>query len=412
MGKEFEIEYYPKLKEKGITEAINFITEHKEKWDPPFFTDTKSYLDMENVKQVIHSLNPEKIQNIIVLGTGGSIQTFLALKHLSKKNIYPITSSRSIELISCIEKTKPENSIVIPISRGGETLDVNSTIGTFVKKGYKFLGLSSQGTMNKILKNIGCPILDVPDLAGRFAASISNVAIVPAYLAGIDTNNFLKGLETGYNLVMNYEMNPSMVISAFLFNLYKNVGYKMVFCMPYSINLEGLVGLFVQELSESTGKDGKGLMGAYQTAPLSQHSVLEYLLGGNKGVIIPFIWTVKKELLDLKLDSTIDYINSHTAQSIINYQADATFEALIEQAVPSVKISLESPNAYGIGQIIAFIQSTVYYTCLLMNVNWANNPKVNIGKKICNEALMHKLTNQERRESRERKAEVAFQKFN
>jgi len=411
MGEEFEIEYYPRLEDKEVTETIKFITENKEKWDYPFFTDTKSYLDMVKIKEIINRLNPEKIQNIIILGTGGSIQTFLALKHLSKKNIYPITSSRSIELISCLERTKPENSIVIPISRGGETLDVNSTIGTFVKRGYRFLGLSSQGILNKILQNIGCPILDVPDLAGRFAASISNVAIVPAYLAGIDIDNFLRGLETGYDLVMNNEMNPSIVISTFLFNLYQN-GYKMAFCMPYSKYLEGLVGLFVQEISESTGKDGKGLMGAYQPAPLSQHSVLEYLLGGKKGVVIPFIWTVKKELLDMKLDSSIEHINSQTAQSIVNYQADATFEALIEQAVPSVKILLESPNAYGIGKTIAFIQSTIYYICILMNVNWANNPKVNIGKEICNEALIHKLTNQERKDSRKRKAEIAFQRLN
>ena len=411
MGEEFEIEYYPRLEDKEVTETIKFITENKEKWDYPFFTDTKSYLDMVKIKEIINRLNPEKIQNIIILGTGGSIQTFLALKHLSKKNIYPITSSRSIELISCLERTKPENSIVIPISRGGETLDVNSTIGTFVKRGYRFLGLSSQGILNKILQNIGCPILDVPDLAGRFAASISNVAIVPAYLAGIDIDNFLRGLETGYDLVMNNEMNPSIVISTFLFNLYQN-GYKLAFCMPYSKYLEGLVGLFVQEISESTGKDGKGLMGAYQPAPLSQHSVLEYLLGGKKGVVIPFIWTVKKELLDMKLDSSIEHINSQTAQSIVNYQADATFEALIEQAVPSVKILLESPNAYGIGKTIAFIQSTIYYICILMNVNWANNPKVNIGKEICNEALIHKLTNQERKDSRKRKAEIAFQRLN
>ena len=74
----------------------------------------------------------DDIKNVIILGTGGSIQTLLALKHLSKKKIFPITSSRAVELKGCLDKTSPNDSIVIPISRGGETLDINSTIGIFI----------------------------------------------------------------------------------------------------------------------------------------------------------------------------------------------------------------------------------------------------------------------------------------
>ncbi len=410
MGKDIELEYYPKLNNAQIEEIINSIAERKENWDSPFFVDTKTFINLDKIKSVLDSLNIDNIQNVIILGTGGSIQTLLALKHLSKKKIYPITSSRAVELNLCLESTTPKNSIVIPISRGGETLDINSTIGTFIKKGYNFLGLSSKGTMNKILKKINCPILDVPDLAGRFAASISNVAIVPAYLAGIDINSFLKGLEKSYDLFMKYDLNPSTEFSAFLFKLY-NKGYRILFSMPYSINLEGSIGLFVQEISESSGKNERGLMGAYQSAPLCQHSVLEYLLGGTKGIVIPIIWTVENELLDLTLESSIDYIHGQTAQSIVGYQADATFQALIEQGVPSAKISLETPNALKIGQLIAFIQSTVYNLCLLLDVNWANNPKVNIGKKICNEALLNKTSSQKRRDHRKIKAEEVFRSF-
>ncbi|MFX0017148.1 MAG: hypothetical protein ACFFAK_01545 [Promethearchaeota archaeon] len=410
MGKDLELEYYPKLKNIQIGEIINIIAERKENWDSPFFVDTNTFINLDNIKSVVDSLSIDNLQNIIVLGTGGSIQTLLALTHLSQKKIYPITSSRAVELKLCLESTTPKDSIVIPISRGGETLDINSTIGTFIKKGYNFLGLSSKGTMNKILKKINCPLLEVPDLPGRFAASISNVAIVPAYLAGIDINNFIKGLEEGYDLFMNYDINPSTEFSAFLFNLY-NKGYKIVFSMPYSINLEGSVALFVQEISESSGKSERGFMGAYQSAPLCQHSVLEYLLGGTKGIVIPIIWTEENELLDLRLESSIDYIHGQTAQSIVNYQADATFQALIEQGVPSAKISLETSNALKIGQLIAFIQSTVYYFCLLLDVNWASNPKVNIGKKICNEALINKLSNHERRDHRESAAREVFKSF-
>jgi glucose-6-phosphate isomerase len=101
-------------------------------------------------------------------------------------------------------------------------------------------------------------------------------------------------------------------------------------------------------------------------------------------------------------------VNGQSAQTIVNYQADATFQALIEQGVPSAKISIESPDETSIGHLIAFIQSTVYYLCLLLDVNWANNPKVVIGKKICNEALINKIPSGERESIRKRIAEQKF----
>ena len=347
MGLKLDLEYYPELSEKAIQESVNKIKNNKDKWSPPFFFDTKSYLDLEKIEEITNQFLTENLKNIIILGTGGSIQTLLALKHLSKKKIFPVTSSRAVELKGCLDKTSPEDSLVIPISRGGETLDVNSTIGTFLDRGYKFLGLSSMGTMNEILKSNNSPILDVPDLSGRYAGSVTNVGIVPAYISGINIREFLSGLEEGYKLFSRYENNPA----------------------------------------------------------------LEFLLGGTKGIVVPILWTIKKENLDLTLNSSIDLVNGKSAHTIINYQADATFQALIQQGVPSVKISLKNPSELDIGFLMAFILSSVYYLCLLFNVNWASNPKVNIGKKICNEALKKATTSEEQQQTRKNIAKEKFKDF-
>ncbi len=311
-------------------------------------------------------------------------------------------------MTKCLKDTNPEDSVVIPISRGGETLDINSTIGTFVKKKYPFIGISSKGTMYQILDKIGCPILGVPDLSGRFAGSISNVGILPAFLSGINVSNFLEGLNNGYKRFMIFNDNPALNFATFLYGLY-NKGYKAVFSMPYSSNLEGCVGLFVQEISESTGKNNKGFIGTYQSAPLCQHSVLEYLLGGSKGTVIPVLWTVKKDFADFLLDSSIDFVNGKSAQSVVNYQADATFQALLGQGVPSAKITIESPDEFNVGMLISFIQSVVYNLCILLDVNWSNNPKVVIGKEIGNKALKEMISYEERKNIRKNLADLKFQ---
>ncbi|MFX1599207.1 MAG: hypothetical protein ACFFB6_01270 [Promethearchaeota archaeon] len=410
MNIKVKLEFYPVINEKRVEESINIINKNKEHWDPPFFFDTKTNLDIPKLQNIIEQFITANLKNIIVLGTGGSIQTLLALKHLAKRKIFPVTSSRAVELKGCLDKTSPEDSIVIPISRGGETLDINSTIGTFLKRGYKFLGLSSMGTMNEILKKIECPILDVPNLSGRYAGSVTNVGIVPAYIAGIKVEEFLKGLKDGYETFSKYKKHSAIELATYLFDLYKK-GYKMVFSMPYSKNLEGSVGLFVQGISESTGKDDKGLIGTYQSAPICQHSVLEYLLGGTKGVVIPIIWTISNEYPDIILNSSISYVNGQSAQTIINYQASATFQALIQQGIPSGKIMIDNPSEANIGNLIALILSSIYYLCLLLNVNWANNPKVIIGKKICNEALKEKLTPEQAESIRKELAKEKFKEF-
>ena len=410
MNFELELESYPSISSKQLNKGLEFIKKNESKWDKPFFTDTKSFINIEEIRNTSKEFIKENIKNVIVLGTGGSIQTLLAIKHLATKKIIPITSSRAIELKRVLESTSPEDSVVIPISRGGETLDINSTIGVFLKRKYPFLGLSSQGTMFRMLKEANVPILDVPDLSGRYAGSISNVGIVPAFIAGIDIQDFLHGLEQGYQSYLNPHEGLALQFAVYLYNLYK-LGYKVVFSMPYSSNLEGSVGLFVQEISESTGKDNKGLMGAYQSAPLCQHSTLEYLLGGTKNAVIPILWCVNNELRDVTLSSSIDYIDGVSAHTVINYQADATFQALLEQKVPSTKITIETVKTHTIGNLVAFIQSTIYLLCLLLDVNWANNPKVVIGKEICNKALSNKDSTEIRKKKRIEITENLFKDF-
>ena len=135
MDLNLQLEYYPRLSNGTLAKSINLLKNNKSKWDEPFFIDTKSHVNVDKIKQASEPFIRSELKNIIVLGTGGSIQTLSALKHLSKKNIYEITSSRAVELDHCLKATSPDDSIVIPISRGGETLDVNSTIGIFLKKG-------------------------------------------------------------------------------------------------------------------------------------------------------------------------------------------------------------------------------------------------------------------------------------
>jgi len=418
-----ELEYYPKLPQELLTKAVDKINENKSNWDDPFFMDVYGYADLEHFKVFCKPyLEDPNLKNLIIIGTGGSYQTMKALSLFAKKKIHFLSDSRPHELSEVLFGTNPSDSLVIPISRGGKTLDVNSILPLF--KEYKILALSSQGPMNDMVKKFNATILPVPDLSGRFAASVCSVMLVPALISGINVDRVQKGLEDGYALFKNMDksnldLNIALQFAVFVYYLYQK-GYRNIFSMPYSQWLEGLTGLLVQEISESTGKKGNGILGTYQPAPLCQHSVLELLLGGSKGHSSPLLWTTLQEPTDviLKYDEKEEHevvenpmTEGSTALSVINYQLDATFQALLEQQVPSSKLTFQSVSPYSFGYGIAFIQTTVYYLCLLFNVNWSSNPMINIGKKICNEAIKSKLGRNQRIQNRIDVANKTFNNF-
>jgi len=408
MPSQLELEYYPKIPSSVIQKIIARINENKSHWGKPFFMDVYSHVDITEIKKVCDPILKNSPKNLIVLGTGGSIQTMLALEGLCTCNFIPVVSSRPRELRRILQTCAPSESIVIPISRGGETLDVNSTIDVF--SSYAMIGVSSQGPMYEYLQKKSIPILPVPDLSGRFAASISTVALVPAYLAGINIEEFLRQLDSTYSIYKNpnyFEQNIALQYASYLF-LHYNQGYRNCFLMPYSSYLEGAAGLFVQEISESSGKQDKGMMGTKQDAPLCQHSVLEFLLGGSKGHTLPFLWTTRSEPHDIRIQNSEFGLINQSALQIINYQTDATFQALLSHQVSSALLTLLDFNISSIAQLIAFIQTTIYYFCLLLDVNWENNPSVKTGKKICNSAIQSSLTIEQRKAQRENTASMHF----
>ncbi|MEX2681273.1 MAG: hypothetical protein Q6373_006710 [Candidatus Sigynarchaeota archaeon] len=405
-----DIEFYPALPADNMD--VDFeLKKNAKNWDKPFFFEPRKCFDMGEIKRHCDPILERGIEHVVVIGTGGSIQAFLALLPFVERRVHTITSSRPTALKELFKVPGiKDKSIVVPISRGGETLDINSVLGLFGR--YKILGLNSKGVMNSILRTYGATIMDVPDLSGRFAASCTNVALVPAYLAGINIDVFVSGLEEGYELYgpkLPFSANIAKRFAYYLFRLYKN-GFRNVFSMPYFSWLEGAVGLWVQELSESTGKNGLGLLGTSQPAPMCQHSVLELLL--NKQFhTMPLLWVVDKDPNDMPLNSSISYIEGKTAAQTILYQANATLEALIEKAIPSAMLSIDVPTVKNIGHLIAFIQSTVYWLCLLFNVNWSDNPNVLLGKAICNTAMADKKGWGELRIRREQTAKNTFKDF-
>ena len=63
MKNSIKLEYYPKLDDTLLQDSIEIIQKNKDKWDIPFFFDTKSYLDIDYIKQASKSVLTDDIKN-------------------------------------------------------------------------------------------------------------------------------------------------------------------------------------------------------------------------------------------------------------------------------------------------------------------------------------------------------------
>ena len=60
-------EYYPIIEEALLKNFIKIIKENKNKWNYPFFTDTKSYLDIANIQQKTQPIISENLSYISIM---------------------------------------------------------------------------------------------------------------------------------------------------------------------------------------------------------------------------------------------------------------------------------------------------------------------------------------------------------
>ena len=94
MKKFLDFEYYPKIKANLIKESKSIILSNKDKWDPPFFTDTESYLDLGEIQQVANDFLGDEIKNVIVLIQKLLVQ--IQFNHLKQK-IFSLSQNVAME---------------------------------------------------------------------------------------------------------------------------------------------------------------------------------------------------------------------------------------------------------------------------------------------------------------------------
>ena len=241
-------------------------------------------------------------EHVVVIGNGGSIRNVWALylaffeRGFSRKlNLLDGTDMSGLfgELLRADGAFTPENTLVVPVSKSGETENVIQETALLMERSYPALAITSSGP-SKLAEMVAAAKLETfphPDqIGGRFTAAQNN-ALLPLGHATTEIRRW-RGRSTPPSLRPTKSSGPPRPYSE---NMAKNLalelwraenaGYTEVFMPIYAHALSGVGELIVQLVHESYCKGGRGQTILWAGAPESQHHTNQRYFGGRENIV-------------------------------------------------------------------------------------------------------------------------------
>jgi glucose-6-phosphate isomerase len=332
-------------------------------------------------------------KKILIIGHGGSITSFQAiygaLESQATKLAYFLSTVDPDDIAWLKQQLSPEDTLVIAISKSGETTTQIEAVSEFLD--YPLLFVTGEGTpLAQIAKARGGEIVAHPSVGGRFTA-FTEVALLPAALCGFDVK---ATFAAGRKMHQQFQADNLAWQAASVFAQLEEKGYVDVFLPFYSHSLFGSSNLIVQLCHESFGKDGKGQTYFAHESPESQHHTNQRFLGGRQNMAGFFTSldhftssdskiSIPAELQAIPMkNSTLAALDGIPFENAMHYELEGTLEDAKERGIPAAHLSVERLDPAGIGEYLAFWQLYAVYSSLLRGVNPFDQPAVENSKKI------------------------------
>jgi glucose-6-phosphate isomerase len=364
---------------------------------------TSSLSHIERIKDIDLS----NVTQIVVMGIGGSslgikaIESILQPYTKNAKEMLFLENSDPITLLNTISKIRKDEAYFFIISKSGSTIETTSTLKTLIEKldidldgddAKRVFAITDSGSvLSDFAKYHKLNEFNIPDnVGGRFSV-LSAVGIVPLAMAGYDVNNILNGAKEFIDSC--FEGKEEHILNKALY-LYLNAKDKPISVLfSYADRLENLTKWFVQLWGESLGKIDKngnsvGLTPIGLTGAVDQHSFLQLIIEGPKDKFVSFI-TIKDFQRDLNIPNIslkgiekTDFINGKSFNTLINEQAKATLQSVIDSNIEADSIEIEKITPQNIGALLAYYEVLTSLVGAMLDVNTYNQPGVELGKVI------------------------------
>lgn len=375
------------------------------------------YVDTTVLKTKLDDLNfPQK--QIAIIGIGGStLGTYAIYNFLKynkqhnkslKKELFFFESTDPVNLNGTLSQLNLKDTLFIVISKSGttiETISIFKYLMSIVKidKSNLLVITEDDSKLNTFARANDINTFDIPkNVGGRFSV-LSNVGLVPLYLAGFDIDELLKGAKkTSDSFFDKKKLFKHLIKKARTYYEFKDV-YNMNAIFSYSQLLEGFNKWYVQLWGESLGKvdinnTNQGLTPIGLLGPVDQHSFLQLIVEGQRDKTVTFIKikdfkdNTKIAPISLAGLEELDYINNLDFKELINQQADATIASVkeLKRDIPIDIIEIEEISEFEIGKLLFYYELLTSIVGKFLRINTYDQPGVEGGKIILKGMLKNK----------------------
>ena len=337
------------------------------------------YKNNYNYKKLVNKLDK---QNVRIFGMGGSILGAKAIYDFLKEKI-----KKKFYFIDNIDEKTPfnkkENFLDLIISKSGNTLETIVNINIFVKSKSKkiFLTENRNNYLSILAKELKSEIIHHNNFIGGRFSVLSETGMFPAELMGFKASNFRKLND----IIKDKKFLNSLIMNTNAILNYSKKNYNSII-INYDSQANSLFEWYQQLVSESLGKQNKGILPIISTMPKDNHSLMQYYLDGKKNNFYTFFFSKNSPVNKTKimksrlLHETHNYLKDQTVNQILEKQSIATQKVFYKQKLPfrSIVVSKRDENSIG-GLFCYFILETILLGRAL-GVNPFNQPAVELIK--------------------------------
>ncbi len=366
-----------KINEKGKKKLLKNLKEIDQNNFPKFFQSFKKNYNYSYKRNIIKKYR--NIKNINIIGMGGSsLGTKAIYNFLIEKIKKKVTFDESLNLI----KQKNIKSLNIIISKSGNTLE---TISNFNLRYYKnnkniFITEKTNNYLQQLASKLKSDVIEHKNFIGGRFAVLSEAGMLPAELMGLDEKKFkqFNNLITNKKFLNNLTHN---VLSTYLLNKKKKFNSVI---LNYDPKSEDLFKWYQQLVSESLGKNSKGILPIISSMPKDNHSILQlYLSGFNPNFYTFFIVEERNstKLNNNLLFNKFNFLKQKKTFNILNAQRLATEKIFNLKKIPFRSFYIKKRDEKTLGELFCFFTLEVILLSHLLKVNPLNQPEVELVKK-------------------------------
>tara|TARA_B100001121_G_scaffold309584_1_gene336958 strand:+ start:411 stop:1568 length:1158 start_codon:yes stop_codon:yes gene_type:complete len=343
---------------------------------PEFIKSYKKNYVYNYKKNIINKY--KAINNIKIIGMGGSSLGIKALYNfLISKVKKKVIFFENLSLQS--NKTKSLNII---ISKSGNTLETISNFSANYNKNNKNIFITER--KNNYLRHLAGKLKsDIVEhknfIGGRFSV-LSEVGMLPAELMGLKESKF----KQFNNLIIKKEFLNNLTHNVLsTFELIKKKKFNSVI-LNYDTKSDDLFKWYQQLVSESLGKNSKGILPVISTMPKDNHSILQLYLDGLKCNFYTFFIVKEKKSTKLNpklLFKDFNFLKNKNIYEILNAQRIATENIFKKKKIPFRSFVIKKRNEETLGKLFCFFTLEVILLSHLLKVDPLNQPHVELVKK-------------------------------